>query len=173
MDEILKLLNSDIKISDVMKVLANEELNPQHALIIILFALEKCDMSDDERLGLSKISDIILEKLITRNGKYKVIPVVDDEEFASGYFVSSLEYLTPPYTIHEHYYIDNGDTRLTEWYYTGANGLKYRQVRLPEAYRDPGFLLENSMISVRKNNMEKLAKNQKARRNSDENSNIG
>nr|DAQ86997.1 MAG TPA: hypothetical protein [Caudoviricetes sp.] len=144
-------------VCDIIKALDEVGLESKQALIIILIALEKCEMHDAERSDLLRIQDIILERLITQGGRYKVVPVVDDVSFASGYFVSSLDYLTQPYTVHEHIHIRNGDTKLSEWYYTGANGLKYRHVILPEEYKDPGFLLNNSIISVRANNMAKLA----------------
>lgn len=164
MDTILTLLNKEhLKIHDVAEALAEKGLDSRIAIIIIFIALEKCEMNEAERIGLLRVQDIILERLITLDGKYKVVPYLDDNAYDSGYFVSNLKYLSQPYTIHEHFYIQNGDTRLTEWYYTGSNGLKYRQVILPEEYKNPGFLLDNSIIKDREENMAKLAKEIKMR----------
>lgn len=131
--------------------------NPIEILFNINNILKTSQLDKKEQEQLSDICDILLEKIITRQGKYQVIPVVGDNSYDSGYFVSSLEYLTKPYQIHKHQYIDNEKLRLTELYYTGANGLKYRKVILPEVYKDPGFLLNNSLLSERQNNMIYLA----------------
>lgn len=162
MDTILTLLNQEsLNLDDILKILADADLSPEHALIAILIALEKCEMVEAEQAGLLSIRDIILERLITQGGKYKIVPVLDDSSFDSGYFVSKIDLLTKPYTIHEHFYVRDGDTKLSEWYYTGSNGLKYRQVIIPEEYKDPGFLLNNSIIGERSNNMTKLASKRK------------
>lgn len=153
--------SNPLLIAEIIKALEDESGNPNHALMLVIAALEERDMPREERSHLLRIYDIILERLITRDGRYKVVPVFDDSTYDAGYFVSSLDYLTRPYTIHEHYYIQDGDTKLTEWYYTGANGLKYRQVIIPEEYKDPGFLLDNSMIGIRTENMIKLANRRK------------
>lgn len=131
--------------------------NPIQILFNIDNILNKKELNEQEKEKLSDIYDILLEKLITRKGKYQVVPAMDDEHFNSGYFVSSLDYLTKPYQMHTHKYIDNGNLQLTEHYYTGSNGLKYREIVLPGVYRDPGFLLDNSLLNERQKNMAYLA----------------
>lgn len=138
-----------------MNIDINQE--PIEILFNINNILKQNQLGKEEKQQLSDICDILLERIITRQGKYQVIPVVNDSNYDSGYFVSSLDYLTKPYQIHEHKYIDNGNLKLTEVYYTGANGLKYRKVAFPEVYKDPGFLLNNSLLAERQKNMAYLA----------------
>lgn len=90
---------------------------------------------------------------------YNHILVVSTEHanFKEGLFVDDINMLGQPYNIHEHYYITDGVTQLKEMYYTGSNGLKYREVIIPNNYIDPGFLLDNSILVERKSNMEQLS----------------
>lgn len=134
-------------------------------------AKEKNLLSETEYSLLIKIKNAILEEMITQGGEYTVVPTVEDKDFSTGYFVSSLNYLTPPYSIHEHQYRINEEIKLIEYYYTDVNGLKYREVIFPDKYQDPGFLLDNSILDIRENNMKYLFEKRKKEENLHENGN--
>lgn len=124
---------------------------------IISLILEKETLEDSIRQLLLTLRFDMLQWLIEQYDGISVMKT-GDYNFNEGIFVSDKGKLTEPYSVHEHYYIEDNITLLTEWYYTGANGLKYREVIFPNGYRDPGFLLENSLLTERQENMEKLSK---------------
>lgn len=113
------------------------------------------NLSNEEEKILSDLKNMVLEFLVKKTNSF-VIYKKEDFDFDEGLFVNSLEKLEEPYNIHEHYY-QNGDiTQLIEWYYTGNNGLKYRRVIIPDSYKDTSFLVENSIINERQENLDLL-----------------
>ena len=67
-----------------MNIDINQE--PIEILFNINNILKQNQLGKEEKQQLSDICDILLEKIITRQGKYQVVPVVNDNNYDSGYF---------------------------------------------------------------------------------------
>lgn len=130
--------------------------NANRIYFAISLILETCPLSDQDRELLLDTSDMVIEHLVIQRGKYGIIPKADIQ-FNEGYFVDSKAKLGEIVSEHEHFHITNGVLQLTETYYMDRMGLKCREVTFPSAYQDPGFLLDNTLLSEREQNMAILA----------------
>lgn len=147
--EILKELKKDI---ELLKV--NNDLDSINLLQKIQLALEENSVTNEEKDILKILKLSILEFLFKQNNKDFFVE--EELNYNEGYFVDSMEKLTPPFKTHEHYYRQGEETLLIEWYYIDSNNKKYRRVVFPNKFNDISFLLEDTLIFERKNNLEKL-----------------
>lgn len=144
------------KIKDsVLNINATKDIESIKLLEEVQKTLDTETLTLEEERLLKEVKNIILEFLIKKTGNFEVF-LKKEKNYDEGYFVTSLEELTPPYEIHEHYHINNEVLKLTEWYYTDVYGKKYRKVFFPEQNENNSFLLEDTFIAERRANLEKI-----------------
>lgn len=158
---IISILNGDLPpIYDIESILIKQgevkEYNPR-LLLLIALVLEKYTLEDNDRQIFTDLQTEMFHFGLVESEKYFIYPM-RPLNYNEGFFTDNADEVLPTSIIHTNQHITDGVLLLTETFYTSeVSGVKYREVAFPEEYKDPGFLLNNSILPEREQNLKKLS----------------
>lgn len=125
-------------------------------LFLVSLILERYELTEEDKSTLLDLRNQMLRASLERTELYLIYPA-RPLEYNEGFFTADRESIMPAIHTHQNLHITDGNLLLTEFYFTGLNGEKYREIMFPETYMDPGFLLNNSLLVEREENFQKLS----------------
>lgn len=154
------LLNGNLPpIQEIVSTLIDQgdisKYNPR-LLFLISLVLEKYSLNEEDKKVIKQLETEMFHFGLEESQQYFIYPA-RQLEYNEGFFTNNPDEVLPTNIIHHNQHITDDVLLLTEVYYTNKVGVKYREVVFPEGYTDPGFLLDNSILPERENNLKKLS----------------